>query len=55
MNGDLNFMVSTEGLSDKGKAIGAESKVIKEALADIDCFIFSFYNLNSEEVDLIVG
>ena len=36
MNGDLNFMVSTEGLSDKGKAIGEESKVIKQALADID-------------------
>ncbi len=36
MNGDLNFMVSTEGLSDKGKEIGKESQVIKEALADID-------------------
>ena len=36
MNGDINFMVSTEGLTEKGKAIGEESRVIKEALADID-------------------
>lgn len=36
MNGDLNIMVSTEGLREKGEAIGAECKVIKEALQDID-------------------
>lgn len=36
MNNDLNFMISTEGLFDKGKAIGKESKVIKEALQEIN-------------------
>lgn len=36
MNSDLNFMVSTEGLQEKGKIIGEESQKIKEALADID-------------------
>jgi uncharacterized protein YukE len=36
MNGDLNFMVSTEGLHDKGKDLSQESKKIKEALKDID-------------------
>ncbi len=36
MNSDLDFMVSTEGLHDKGKEIGEESAKIKEALADID-------------------
>ena len=36
MNGDLDFSISTEGLSEKGKEIAAESKKIKEALADID-------------------
>lgn len=36
MNGDINFMISTEGLSGKGKDIGADNKVIKDALADID-------------------
>ncbi len=36
MNGDLNFSISTEGLTEKGKAIADESRLIKEALADID-------------------
>ena len=36
MNGDINFMVSTEGLTEKGKAIAEDSRAIKEALADID-------------------
>ncbi len=36
MNSDLDFMVSTEGLHDKGKEIVEESAKIKEALADID-------------------
>lgn len=34
MNGD--FTISTEGLTEKGKDIAAESAKIKEALADID-------------------
>jgi len=36
MNGDVNFMVSTDELYEKGKAIGEESQKIKEALVDID-------------------
>lgn len=36
MNGNIDFMVSTEGLTEKGKAIAVESNAIKEALADID-------------------
>ena len=36
MNGDLNFSISTEGLTEKGKAIADESRLIKESLADID-------------------
>ena len=36
MPGDLNFSISTEGLTEKGKEIANESNVIKEALADID-------------------
>ncbi len=36
MNSDLNFSISTEGLTEKGKAIADESKIIKEALNDID-------------------
>ncbi len=33
---DGNFSISTEGLTEKGKAIAQESRIIKEALADID-------------------
>ena len=33
---DLNFSISTEGLTEKGKAIYEQSKIIKEALVDID-------------------
>ena len=33
---DGNFSISTEGLTEKGKAIAKESDVIKQALADID-------------------
>ena len=36
MNGDLNFSITTEGLTDKGTEIGDGSKEIKEALNDID-------------------
>ena len=36
MNTDLNFMVSTEGLAEKGRIISNESKNIKEALSDIN-------------------
>lgn len=36
MNGNIDFMVSTEGLTEKGKDIAVESNAIKEALADID-------------------
>lgn len=36
MTGDVNFKVSTEGLAEKGKIIGDETKIIKDALADID-------------------
>ncbi len=31
-----NFLVSTEGLTEKGNEINNEAKAIKEALADID-------------------
>ena len=33
---DFNFMVSTEGLQDKGREIGKESKNIKECLEEIN-------------------
>ncbi len=36
MNTDLNFMVSTEGLSEKGSLINKEAMVIKQAIMDID-------------------
>lgn len=36
MGNDFNFMISTEGLSERGKKIYEESKIIKDALADID-------------------
>ena len=36
MNSDLNFSISTEGLSDKGKDIANNTKIIREARADID-------------------
>lgn len=35
-NGDLDFSIHTEGLTEKGVAIGKESEIIKQALADID-------------------
>lgn len=34
--GDLNFMISTEGLTEKGKMIGSQSDAIKEAINDIN-------------------
>lgn len=33
---DVNFSISTEGLTEKGKEIANESEIIKQALADID-------------------
>ena len=33
---DVNFSISTEGLTEKGKEIAKESNSIKEALADIN-------------------
>ena len=36
ITGDVDFSISTEGLTDKGKAIGKESAIIKEALEAID-------------------
>ena len=36
MNNDLNFMVSTEGLSDKGRIIAESAKEIRQALVDIN-------------------
>lgn len=36
MNGELNFSISTEGLTEKGNIIRKESNVIKEALNDIN-------------------
>ena len=34
--GDLDFMISTEGLTEKGKMIGSQSDAIKEAINDIN-------------------
>ena len=36
MNDDLDFMISTDGLHDKGNEIDKEILIIKEALLDID-------------------
>ena len=36
MNSELNFSISTEGLTEKGKEIAKQSEIIKQALADID-------------------
>lgn len=33
---DLNFMISTEGLTEKGKIIGSQSEAIKGAIEDIN-------------------
>ena len=36
MNGELNFSISMEGLTEKGKEIERLAKVISEALSDIN-------------------
>ena len=36
MNGELNFSISTEGLSEKGKEILNQAKIINEAINDIN-------------------
>ena len=36
MNGELNFSISTEGLTEKGKEIQKESNIIKESINAIN-------------------
>ena len=36
MNNELNFSISTEGLTEKGQTIEKEGKIISEALNDIN-------------------
>lgn len=54
MNGELNFSISTEGLSDKGKEIENQAKVIAEALNDINdarSSLESWVSANKERYD----
>ena len=58
MPGDINFSISTEGLAEKGKAIEKESKIIKEALADIDAArksLDGWVSKNKEKYDSKLG
>lgn len=54
MNGELNFSISTEGLTEKGKEIAKESNIIKEALNDINearSSLASWVSTNKEKYD----
>lgn len=54
MNGELNFAISTEGLTEKGQQIAKESGVIKEALNDINearSALASWVSVNKDKYD----
>ena len=54
MNGELNFSISTEGLSEKGKSIANESNAIKQALDDINAArssLASWVSTNKDKYD----
>ena len=54
MNGELNFMVSTEGLGEKGKEIESKAKIMKEALNDINdarASLEGWVSANKDRVD----
>ena len=54
MNGELNFAISTEGLTEKGKIIADESNAIKQALDDINAArssLASWVSVNKDKYD----
>ena len=55
MNGELNFSISTEGLAEKGKEIENETKIIKEALNDINdarASLEGWVSINKDKYDV---
>ena len=54
MNGDLNFSISTEELSEKGREIQNQAKIIEDALNDINdarASLNSWVSANKERYD----